>query len=157
MKTSFQTSLSTRLSQSEAMLNAIQAGFFEAFLEKNEFNAVVRKQNCQSIRLNFSSTYNGQGFIQAKVVNRKGQEYLFTSQQVACNHTMVTKPKQYSVDFAPADLQELISQPDCSGLRFFPGTTSDSEPTLIAVGVQSKGFDIANGTGYLCSHQVSKI
>jgi hypothetical protein len=156
MKTSNQIIFSTRLSQSEAMLNAIQAGFFEAFLEKREVKKVVRKRSCHSIRLNFTSSYNGRGFIQAKVVNRKGQEILLASKEVTCSQTLAPEPRQYSVDFTPLELQSLLAQPDCTGLRFFPGITSDQKPTFVVVGVQSKGFDIADGTGYLCSYRVTK-
>ena len=156
MKTSIQTTFSTRLSQSEAMLKAIQAGFFEAFLEKNEVKKVFVKRNCQTIRLHFSLNSNGQAMLVASSVSSNGQQSLLASRKLTCSQNRNQMAVPYSVDFASGELYQLLAQPDCTGLRFFPGILSDSRPTLIAVAVESKGFDMADGPGYLQSQCVTK-
>lgn len=147
--------ISSRLSQSEAMLDAIRTGFFETFLEKSEVNQVWLRKGCRVIRLQVSSPPTGKGLICVKGINTKGEEQVLTVREVTLNHPVNPRTNGYVVEFSVAELIRLLDQPDCSGLRFFPGTLSGCQPTLVAVGVRTNGFDISTGHGYLRSHQVA--
>lgn len=47
--------------------------------------------------------------------------------------------------FLRADLDALLAQKDCSGLRYYYGRGKNGEDTLILVGVDSNGNDMVNG------------
>ena len=43
-------------------------------------------------------------------------------------------------------IDEMLTQPGCSGMRVYYGRTATGEDTLVLVGVDQKGDDIAEGT-----------
>ena len=47
--------------------------------------------------------------------------------------------------FLRKELDELLAQPDCSGMRFYYGRNSDGADTLILVGVDREGNDMVKG------------
>ena len=47
--------------------------------------------------------------------------------------------------FLRGELDDLLAQPGCSGLRFYYGRDKDGMDTLILVGVDKDGNDIVNG------------
>ncbi|HSE52864.1 MAG TPA: hypothetical protein VLB00_11805 [Gemmatimonadales bacterium] len=47
--------------------------------------------------------------------------------------------------FLRAELDQLLAQPGCAGLRFYYGRKDDGQDTLILVGVDEKGNDMENG------------
>ena len=150
MKTTI-NSRTTRLSQSEAMLEAIQNGFFEAYLDKSEMSHCLETNQVRRIRLAFSKLSTGERLLLAKTINWSGIESILAQKQITGNpdfNTSFTGSSNFSVEFSLNDLQELLSQPECTGLRFYPGW-KQQRPTLIAVAVRKNGFDIADGVGYL--------
>ena len=144
-----------RLSQSEAMLEAMQAGFFEVFFEKRELNALLSDPRCQTIRFHFLPLAKDEKALAAIALDNAGHTL-----QTPGNYMLGTgtvNPDGASnccVDFPASDLLQLLLQPDCNGIRLFPGLLHSRQRTLIAVGVNSLGFDIEAGAGYLRSRQV---
>ena len=47
--------------------------------------------------------------------------------------------------FLRQEIDELLAQPRCSALRFYYGRTADGADTLILVGSDDKGKDMADG------------
>ena len=47
--------------------------------------------------------------------------------------------------FLRAELDQLLAQPGCAGLRFYYGRKDDGQDTLILVGVDEKGNDMEQG------------
>jgi hypothetical protein len=47
--------------------------------------------------------------------------------------------------FLRAELDQLLAQPGCAGLRFYYGRKADGQDTLILVGVDEKGNDMEQG------------
>ena len=47
--------------------------------------------------------------------------------------------------FFRKDLDELLAQPGCSGVRYYYGLDEDGKDSLILVGVDKDGNDMANG------------
>ena len=47
--------------------------------------------------------------------------------------------------FLRQELDELLAQPGCSGLRFYYGRNRDAMDTVILVGVDKNGNDISDG------------
>src|SRR5688500_2552441 len=47
--------------------------------------------------------------------------------------------------FLRAELDQLLAQPGCAGLRFYYGRKTDGQDTVILVGVDEKGDDMEQG------------
>lgn len=47
--------------------------------------------------------------------------------------------------FLRAELDQLLAQPGCVGLRFYYGRKTDGQDTVILVGVDEKGDDMVQG------------
>ena len=47
--------------------------------------------------------------------------------------------------FLRPELDQLLAQPGCAGLRFYYGRKADGQDTLILVGVDEKGDDMEQG------------
>lgn len=47
--------------------------------------------------------------------------------------------------FLRKELDELLAQPGCSGLRFYHGQDTDGADTLVLVGVDQEGNDMVSG------------
>jgi len=47
--------------------------------------------------------------------------------------------------FHRAELDQLLGQPGCAGLRFYYGRKADGQDTVILVGVDEKGNDMEQG------------
>ena len=47
--------------------------------------------------------------------------------------------------FLRAELDQLLAQPGCSGLRYYYGRNTGGEETLIMVGVDKEGNDMTQG------------
>ena len=47
--------------------------------------------------------------------------------------------------FLRAELDQLLAQPGCAGLRFYYGRKTDGQETVILVGVDEKGDDMLQG------------
>ena len=47
--------------------------------------------------------------------------------------------------FLRAELDQLLAQPGCAGLRFYYGRKADGQDTVILVGVDEKGDDMEQG------------
>ena len=47
--------------------------------------------------------------------------------------------------FLRAELDQLLAQPGCAGLRFYYGRKTDGQDALILVGVDEKGDDMVQG------------
>jgi hypothetical protein len=56
--------------------------------------------------------------------------------------------------FLRAELDQLLAQPGCAGLRYYYGRKSEGEDTLILVGVDKEGNDMTEGVlleeSFLC-------
>jgi hypothetical protein len=56
--------------------------------------------------------------------------------------------------FHRKDLDDLLAQPGCVGIRYYYGRKGDGQDTLIVVGVDTAGDDIAKGVvmedSFLC-------
>ena len=56
--------------------------------------------------------------------------------------------------FLRAELDQLLAQPGCSGLRYYYGRNAGGQETLILVGVDEKGNDMEQGVlleeSFLC-------
>jgi hypothetical protein len=56
--------------------------------------------------------------------------------------------------FLRAELDQLLAQPGCAGLRYYYGRKADGQDTLILVGVDEKGNDMEQGVlleeSFLC-------
>ena len=158
MKTSINHLTTVRLSQSDAILESIQAGFFELFFGKAEIGFALAKNDCKSIRVELVVREGNGSLLKVYAIEPNGRKYCIAQSSVASGGVtparITATIRRCTVEFSACDLQLLLSQPDCVGVRFFPGLLSvvgSNEPTLIAVGVRSGGFDIAEGPGYLRS------
>lgn len=47
--------------------------------------------------------------------------------------------------FLRKDLDELLAQPGCAGVRYYYGLDANGQDTLIVVGVDQNGDDMVNG------------
>ncbi len=56
--------------------------------------------------------------------------------------------------FHRKDLDDLLAQPGCAGLRYYYGRKADDQNSLILVGVDKEGNDLVQGVvmedGFLC-------
>lgn len=158
MKTLCHLPTAARLDQSEAILESLQAGFFEAYFEKEMLTALCEPKTFKIVRMEFIHRGN-QPTVCAKIVDLKGKERKVAERPVAADFFTRRHAGQaeesYSAEFSTSELQAIFSQPNCVGMRIMPGLakTPDGGPkrTFIAVGVQEGGFDMAQGLGYLRS------
>jgi hypothetical protein len=157
METYTQTFAGTRLSQSEAMLQALQAGFFEVFFEKNQLMALLANSTCDFIRFTQFPLSENTRTLTAIAIG-KGKTAIGSTRNYLTGNGTVTskrhtsgsfKKSNFFVDFHCGDLLQLLSAVHCIGIRIFPGLLPGRRPTLIAVGVDERGFDIPGGAGYI--------
>lgn len=153
MKTNVLSSQSVRLSQSEAMLEAVQAGFFEVFFEKNDLFALLAHPQTQFIRFQSFSLSKAEKTLIATALNENGQcipavtNYLLGEGIIPTGKTS-RRAIRCCVNFHVGELLQLLMEPESAGVRLFPGM-QDHQKTLIAVAVDHRGFDIERGAGYI--------
>lgn len=149
-----QPSSATCLSETQAMLEAISAGFFEAYFEKSQLPC--RRFKKLRFEVNPTPAADGQAQIvqlRAEGLGASGEAFPVANLEAVAGRNF--RAVRYAVEFSEGELSQLLSQPGCCGLRFMPGVlrngSSPECPALIAVGVKADGFDIGGGAGYLRS------
>ena len=150
MKTFHITLNSVRLSQSEAMLEAMQVGFFEISFEKTELTALLSDPRCHFIRFQFLSKSKNERTLAAIALARDGGTIQSAANYLLGKGSVHFKASSHCVDFHAGDVLQLIRGFDSAGIRLFPGR----QRTLIAVGIDSRGFDMEWGAGYIRSQQI---
>lgn len=141
------------LSESDAMLQALQAGFFEVFFTRHQIINLLTDDGCEAIRFIPLHTANNNFTLAACTIDRNGNlsanKKNFTSGQG--HKVQQASIAGFSAVFQAGDLLRLLSGPDCSGIRLLPGLPDGKQSTLTAVGVDARGFDISGGAGYIQS------
>ncbi|MEO1262775.1 MAG: hypothetical protein AAFZ15_28465 [Bacteroidota bacterium] len=137
-----------QISQTEALLGAIESGFFEITVERSMIKKVPSLAADEPLNVEINGSHCGNTDL---VITAKG-EVLFMLNRKLPKLSVGVRARQFSAIFSFSVFKKLLSQPRCSGIRFFPnhstGPTGRIHSSVVIAGVFENGFDMGDFPGY---------
>ena len=147
MKTT-QSPAALPISQTDALLGAIETGFFEITVERFVINEASFRVAGEPLKVDIFRSVGAS----TELLISAGREILFSVGQKLPRLSANKSSRQFSAVFSKKVFVELLSQPKCIGIRFFPHQRSSPMgrliSTIVVTGVLDRGFDIEDGPGY---------